>query len=342
MSKGQFIILAGTVVLIWVLILGLDSTGFFPGLLYQSQRQTEENVGEDITLIFVGDVMLGRRIETLWREGGADYPFSATAELTRQADLAVANLEGPIVGEHQQTPDGSLVFSFASSTTRTLAWAGFDFVSLGNNHTLDQGQRGLAETRNYLEAADIGFAGNPLKIDEDSAKTILAAYKKISLVSFNATWPQFNQDEALTLIASQASAEPDLLVVSIHWGDEYSPVPNQTQKDLAYKMIEAGTDLIIGHHPHVVQNVEVYQGRPIFYSLGNFIFDQYFSDEVQEGLMVRLELKDGEARYQLLPTRSELSQPRLMNEPERTIFLAGLSQRSGLADVEDGLLILPK
>ncbi|MCJ7788674.1 MAG: CapA family protein, partial [Candidatus Atribacteria bacterium] len=118
------------------------------------------------------------------------------------------------------------------------------------------------------------------------------------------------------------------LIISLHWGEEYQLTNSLAQQKLAHQIIEAGADLIIGHHPHVVQNIEKYQGKLIFYSLGNFIFDQYFFLETQQGLAVGLEVYPDKLIFRLFPLQINLGQPVLMKQSQSSEFLIKLAERS--------------
>ena len=115
--------------------------------------------------------------------------------------------------------------------------------------------------------------------------------------------------------------------MSVHWGQEYQIKSSVFQQKLARKIIDSGADLIIGHHPHVVQEIEIYNNKLIFYSLGNFVFDQYFSEQTQQGLAVRLEINENKLVFQLFPIQSKLSQPFLMEQNQAEKFLEKLSER---------------
>ena len=150
--------------------------------------------------------------------------------------------------------------------------------------------------------------------------------------------------EALETIEQQ-NEPPRTIIVLIHWGTEYSLKSSPAQQSLAHQLIDAGADLIIGHHPHVVQDIEQYNDKLIFYSLGNFIFDQYFSNEVQQGLLVGLEFQDKQLVFDLLPIQSKLSQPFLMEGNIRETFLkrlAGRSSPSLSTDIELGRIYIDK
>jgi len=138
------------------------------------------------------------------------------------------------------------------------------------------------------------------------------------------------------------SSKPDnFLIVSLHWGEEYKLINSLAQQKLAHQIIEAGADLIIGHHPHVVQNIEKYQGKLIFYSLGNFIFDQYFSPDTQQGLAVGLEIYPDRLFFRLFPLQINLSQPVLMKKNKASEFLIQLAKRSDdklVDEIKDGII----
>jgi poly-gamma-glutamate synthesis protein (capsule biosynthesis protein) len=128
--------------------------------------------------------------------------------------------------------------------------------------------------------------------------------------------------EKVKKIIADLNGRTDLIIVNIHWGVEYEHVFNKTQQDLARDLIDSGADIIIGHHPHVVQGLEIYKNKPIFYSLGNFIFDQDFSRDTQEELAVEINFNpDGQAKARLYPLLSRQSQPSLMAGKEKENYL---------------------
>ena len=124
----------------------------------------------------------------------------------------------------------------------------------------------------------------------------------------------------------------DLVIVNVHWGTEYEHQFNKIQQETAHNLIDAGADIIIGHHPHVVQGIEIYQGKPIFYSLGNFIFDQYFSSDTRAGLAVGINITDGKSEFYLFPLKSKLSQVELTEGAEKEKFFSDLINWSNLEE----------
>jgi len=280
------------------------------------------------TIVAVGDIMLGRMVEGLMERRGADYPFRKLSGTLGDADAALGNLEGPINSDHVRTPEGSLAFSFSPETSRTLAENHFAILSLANNHTYDFGENGFADTRRYLESRSIRAIGHPRRVDSKYVYTRNINGRQFSFVSLNAT-SYFDVIAAVSLVSEVRKDHTGaFLVVLIHWGIEYNLMQNDAQRSLAHKLVDSGADAVIGSHPHVVQGIESYNHKLIFYSLGNFIFDQYFSRETQEGLMLRLEVGDKKANCRLIPLQITTSQPQIMGVAKAKEWLANLSSRS--------------
>ena len=290
------------------------------------QKNSQEKIeikSESATVLFVGDIMLGRNVENLMNLKGEEYPFAGSGDLLSKNDGVVANLEGPIMENSVHTVTNSLRFSFASTTAKLLALHNVVAVSLANNHAYDYGVAGFNETKKYLDENGISSAGLPYSAGADNiARRDIGGFPFV-FAAFNFTHPSLDSGKALSLIKNLERKPGDFLVVMIHGGEEYATSSNAGQRKFYRAMIDAGADVVIGHHPHVVQEVEEYKGRPIFYSLGNFIFDQYFSKEVEEGLAVRLTLSSGEARYEIVPIRSNRSQPEVVKgAPEKIIAVS--------------------
>ena len=168
----------------------------------------------------------------------------------------------------------------------------------------------------------------------------------VGLFGVNLTVPKPDLDLVLEKIIEYKTDNPtNILFIFPHWGIEYENVATELQNQWAHLMIDAGADAIIGSHPHVVQNIEVYNGKPIFYSLGNFIFDQYFSEDVQKGLCLNIFIDKKSIKYQLLPIVSIKSQPQFMVNKEYSEFLQWLSSISGIRlenDIKSGVLLFNK
>lgn len=278
------------------------------------------------TLLALGDVMLGRYVETLIEKNGNEYPFQYLQNLMKQYDTVLANLEGPIVEDASKTPDESLRFSFRPWVTDILSLNNITHVSLANNHLLDYGESGYTETVSYLTNNTIIPIGHPRENDEQYVVEDFIGDRQIIFIGIQAV--STTNTKELTDLVQQVCENDELCIVTIHWGSEYVLHSNSSQQNLAHALIDSGVDVIIGHHPHVVQEIEEYNDSLIFYSLGNTVFDQYFSRDTQEGLLVGIEITESILKFTLFPLKSERSQPRLMDSEESVNWLEGLSQRS--------------
>jgi poly-gamma-glutamate synthesis protein (capsule biosynthesis protein) len=243
--------------------------------------------------------MLGRYIETLRQRNGGDFPFTYMPDLianakeklqTQNIDLLAGNLEGPIVSK--QLYYGDMVFRFHPDVAELLKKAGFNTLGLANNHIFNQTRAGYTETQNYLTGVGIKSFGEPDTANGNSS-SIIYDFRgtKLGFLGLNDT--DFNLDEAAAIAKiKELKTQVDTLIVSIHWGFEYEKTARESIVQTAHNFVDAGADMIWGHHPHVVQNSEIYNGAPIYYSLGNFVFDQYWSEETQKGLVLAIKIKD--------------------------------------------------
>lgn len=232
------------------------------------------------------------------------FPFASTTELISGADIAFANLENPI--SSRGVKSGS-VYSFNADpkTVEGLKFAGFDAVSIANNHIWDYGKQAFEDTlanlsENGIEA--IGGGENYDKAHTPIIKTVgktriaFLAYTNLIAVSLGraSSTPAIARfdDKILTKDIALAKESADFVVVSFHWGDEYQIKHNAEQERVGKFAIDAGASLIIGHHPHVVEEVEKYGEGYIAYSLGNFIFDQNFSKDTGYGMLLHVLIRD--------------------------------------------------
>ncbi len=258
-------------------------------------------------ILFVGDIMLDRGVKYYSeKNSGNDFVFSAKggpasgwetlSDFLKSQDLVAANLEGPItenksisITAKMESPE-SFFFTFDPSWAETLSKNNIKLVNLGNNHILNFSGEGLQSTKKYLTEAGIDYFGSP-----DNPKSIVKEINgiKISFISYNefSTYRNIEADMTIKEI-QEAEDTSDIVVVFCHWGVEYSAEPSNAIKEIGRQFIDNGADLVIGTHPHVIQPIEVYKGKRIYYSLGNFIFDQYFSEETKKGMGVILKIND--------------------------------------------------
>ena len=330
-----------------------ETTSYF-SLVYGSNNPEEivsissfqEEIREVKTIMFTGDIMLDRGVEELINQNNINYPFQNILQFLKGIDIVCGNLEGPIVGELPDFSPQCLKFAFGTEISKAVSSAGFNLLSLANNHASDMGIDGFKETKKNLMEYQIPSTGSPFYEKYYNNNDVFLS-DDIIFSAFNRILPFKTKDTEIldTIKELQVNHPEKFMIINMHWGNEYQGHCSSAQRELAHQMIEAGADLIIGHHPHVVQNIENYRDRLIFYSLGNFIFDQYFSEETQEGLAVGLEIYLDKSVFRLFPLQIDLCQPALMNNAKAQFFLKQLAECSDvqLADeIESGIIIVKR
>ncbi len=287
-----------------------------------------------LSLLAVGDIMLDRSVFLKTQSAGDwNHPFLLIDPLFEQYDMRLANLEGPITTNKSVangTGGARFSFTFSPNFVEPLKKR-FEVLSLANNHTLNFRQDGLNQTRKYLTDANMIFFGDPDNRTGFIATTTEKNGIKLAFVGHH----QLVETGFENVIEEikKLDAQVDMVIVLPHWGTEYvTDRPTALQKKEAHEMIDAGADLILGAHPHVVQPIEIYKEKVIFYSLGNFIFDQYFSEETQTGLAVGMKIEKDEAvkiEYTLIPLDiNNLSQPSVADAVKKEKVLSDLSKNS--------------
>ncbi len=266
--------------------------------------------GPAIRFCLAGDIMLGRGVKRMSDRYGTGYPFAGTCSLTAGADITIGNLESPLTSAEYQSSSPWHFKGDTITAAQELKAAGFDMVSLANNHALDCGSQGLFHCTEVLDTAGIAYGGLALTMVETSGDTVILARpsyrwvknKKIGLVAFCEPYLlDIAKDHRAGNIAPADSAcvsrsiaatrdSCDIIVASFHWGTEYKDHPTRTQKKLGRLAIDCGAKIVHGHHPHVLQGVEFYRDGLIAYSLGNFIFDQR-EQICRESALLFVELK---------------------------------------------------
>lgn len=258
-------------------------------------------------LLFVGDVMLGRYVEKLMNKNGDDYPFVHIADFL-SSYVVIANLEGPIPQAHIPTPSQGFSFSFPQRTPLVLKNNNITAVSLANNHGLDQRLAGYEHTKKVLDGAGVAHFGANHTTADDYFETEVGTTSVI-VFGVNMVGDTWNANYAVEVTKQlQASHPESILVAYVHWGNEYMHAQGVVQRGFAHKLIDSGVDVVVGAHPHVVQGVEKYQGKLIVYSLGNFIFDQYFDEAVEESIGLEMGRLGDDVVFMLRPFQSVRSQ----------------------------------
>lgn len=318
--------------------------------------------GDDskVNLAFVGDVIFASTVETALRKNGFDYPYTNVKSYLQNADLTIANLESPITsrGEEQKK---EYVYRSPAEALKSFSEAGFDLVNMANNHILDYGVDGLLDTFNHLDQAGIKYVGAGRNVTEAfqpviiEKKGIKIAFLGFSKVVPTAEWkvgkykdgkdrPGVADTYALEMpleAIKQAKSKADLVVVIAHWGVERNDLPESYQREFGRKYIDAGADLIIGGHPHVLQGFEPYNGKWIAYSTGNFLFTTRADAPKtwDSGILQAACTKQGGCELKLVPVLTKWALPDIMKEPESLKLFERLSHISFSAIVDkDGTI----
>lgn len=270
---------------------------------------------KQIRIIATGDVIPARSVNSIMvRKNDFTYPFLQTASLLKKADVVLINMEAPLI-ENCPVTDEGMVFCGDPRFIKGLKFANIKVANLANNHSGNYGNEGLDSTVKLLKknGLKISGLGKPAFLKKNGIRLAFLGFNdiekspdlKIALA----------EPKTITKQIKQAKKKADFVIVSFHWGDEYTAEPNSRQRFLAHLAIDSGADLIIGNHPHWVQTKEIYQGKLINYALGNFIFDQMWSDETRKGTLgwYVIEKNKGLVKTKYYPVLIEnYSQPRFL------------------------------
>jgi len=256
-------------------------------------------------MAFVGDIMLDETPGQYIRQG--KDPFQAFASILDSSDITIGNLECA-VGTKGKKEDKPFTF-MANPRVLPVLKKHFSAVSLANNHSADYGPEAFVQTMALLDRSGVAYFGGGKNIEAAHQPRVFEVKgKRIAVLGYNEFFPR--SFEALDDRAGIAWSENDYVVYDIkqakehhkadyvivfpHWGIEHEKIASSRQVALAHLMIDSGADAVIGGHPHVTQNIETYKGKPIFYSLGNFVFNGFDDDDSNTGWLVRLTLQDNQ------------------------------------------------
>jgi len=242
--------------------------------------------GESVAMVFGGDVMLAANLPPFasYRPDPLPYTFlfEHIAPFLRKADLAFCNLESPISGRGKRL-DKEFAFNAPPDAASALADAGFDAVSLANNHCLDFGEEALTDTLAHLAAAHIQYAGiepqTPALLETKGLRVALLSYVAPSVYpgvfGTFAVQPSMIDKDRMVADIARAREKADFVLISLHWGCDFSPRHDAAQETLAHALIDGGAHVVVGHHPHVQQEAEYYRNGLVLYSMGNLVFAKY-------------------------------------------------------------------
>lgn len=285
----------------------------------------DNNTSDYTSLLFVGDIMIGRNV--------ANNPFEFVNILINSTDLSFGNLEYSItnrtipVDKIYKREKKTSSLKVDCGTSQELKNVGFDELSLANNHVMDFGEMGLEDTMRCLDNLGMYYTG--AGTNTSNAKRLIIVNENglnIGFLSYTSVSPSNayakNNRSGVSLIGDdvyddihEARSKVDFLIIYTHWGNEFELTPDDTQEDKGRRMIDAGADIVIGSHPHVIQPFERYKGKYIFYSLGNFVFDQEH-EVTKNSVAIRAFLdKNGSiAKIEKINLRSEYTKPYILNK----------------------------
>ena len=301
------------------------------------KKSYQDNPPQENKLVFTGCILLSRWVALRSQQNNDyTYPFHYTANITKNADLTIGNLETPFAETGPYTRLGT-VFRGDPRLVEGLVYSGFNVVNLANNHFGDSGRAGMNYTFKLLDKNNIDYFGagtninnarEPLIKEINGVKYAFLGYAdgvftpnsyaaKADYTGLNL----LNIDNLKTDLR-KVKDKADFIIVSMHSGTEYTHNPNQTQINFAHTAIELGADMVFGHHPHVVQAIEYYKDKPIFYSLGNFVMDQYFPNTNQGYILKIKTIFNQITSVELIPYHIyDYSQPKTVKDDEANQIL---------------------
>ncbi|WDM23633.1 CapA family protein [Paenibacillus polymyxa] len=290
-----------------------------------------------VTLHFVGDVQFSGKVEQRLEQNGFDFPYQYLGNLFHKDDLTMANLETPVTTNGVGALNKTYVYKSSPKALTALAAAGIDAVNLANNHILDQGTDGLLDTLKYLDEKGIAHAGAGRNAKEAYAPHYFERKGiKIALLGTTRVMPEANwnagaklpgvagayDSTAIVKSIREARMQADLVIVIAHWGKERATALEPHQTELSHAFIDAGADLVIGGHPHVLQGMEQYKGKWIAYSTGNFIFSKSTVPATWDTAIFQATCtRKGACEMKLTPYRAELGQPIPLKDTEASKIL---------------------
>lgn len=312
-----------------------------PGQAALSQGASKQ---EKINLAFAGDILLDGFVGDQIANYGVNFPFAKVGPVLKKADIAFANLETP-VSVRGKAAEKSFAFRSKPAALAGLSDAGIDGVTLANNHILDFGQDAMLDTLVHLDKYKIGHTGAGKNSNEafkpyiQTVKGKKIAILGVSRVLSSPSWyagknspgaaSAYTPEPMLGAIKKSAK-ENDYTIVYIHWNNEFKDYPEPYARDLAKQMIDSGADIIIGAHSHCLMGIEYYKHKPIYYSLGNFVFNRSTrgGDKTIHSMLVNFEISNNSVKGRITPVKIIGGQPNFMGEAYNKDTIKRMNQLS--------------
>ncbi|MGB4504015.1 MAG: CapA family protein [Syntrophaceticus sp.] len=340
------------ILVVLVAFIAWEQWGGTPSTVEQQEKQVAQQpeLPPEWTLTANGDLMLSRRVAVAMTENGTYYPFEQMAPLLKKSDLTFGNLETSLSRRGTPIPGKGIWFRSDPAVAGALKEAGYDVLSIANNHILDYDSPALLDTLEFLREQGIDPVGGGRDLDE-AVQPVIKEFKGQKIAFIAATemadifWSyqyprtfearpdipgvqKFDVDELVNTVSSLRD-QVDTIVVSLHWGTEYSDYPEEYQKEAAHRLVDAGAKLVIGHHPHCLQGVEMYNGSFIAYSLGNFVYDKQRRPKCQETVLIKTFFQGKELeRVELYPVMISYEQPRTAQRDDADRILQKMKKLS--------------
>jgi poly-gamma-glutamate capsule biosynthesis protein CapA/YwtB (metallophosphatase superfamily) len=294
-----------------------------PDVVYVQPSPTKQERPAPLHILYAGDAMFDWSVKEAINRNGPDYPFVHIQSEIEQADYSFVNLETAVTLETEM--DTNQIYNFKSNpeSLTGLKNAGFDMVSVANNHSMDFLQKGFLDTLSHLDKAGLLYVGGGLNAQEAyQAKRVNLKGKTVKFLAFSRFIPTgdwfagknkpgiaqaYDRKPVLDAIV-QESKDADYVLVYLHWGVEMNNRPEAWQREFAKQMIDAGADAIIGSHVHVLQGFEYYKSKPIAYSIGNFLFPDYVTGPKADTGLLHLKLDDEQIEMSFQPFYIEKNQ----------------------------------
>lgn len=293
-------------------------------------KDLDNKIDKPINILSFGDMMLDRYVRRFIDNKGVNALFANITPLLKDKDMVVANLEGSITNFTPKPLDPDNVsFTFDPQIVPELKKLGFTHFSLANNHSLDFGAEGVRQTKELLDKENLKYFGDYKNQASLSYIESIGNFK-VALIGYHELF-----DPDTTSVINEIKNirdKTDFIIVYPHWGIEYQTQFSKGQQIKAYQFIDAGADAVIGAHPHVIQPIEIYQNKPIFYSLGNFIFDQTFSKNTQQGLAVNIKLENKNINYEIITLESKNLIPYILDNSVREPILSNIANHSTVSE----------
>lgn len=314
-------------------------------MLEQKEESEEENKEEELVLSFVGDMMFDKSVSGFIKSKGEDYVFQGYENYFKESDIVFGNLETSLSYRGEPIQDKEYIFRSSPKIIPFLKKHNFSALSIANNHVLDYGAAAFTDAMKVLKENGISYGGGGYNKQEASEGVVLEEKGlKIGFIAFTRVTPsvdwyagakkpgiigayKVHEAEVLSAVKNLKS-KCDLLVVSLHWGKEGSTTVRKEEAELAHSLVDSGADVIMGHHPHVVQGIEIYKDKPIFYSLGNFFFTTSNSAICNKTIMatVRFDSTGGLKSVEAVPGIIKAGRPVPMEEAQKAEFIDQLNK----------------